>query len=390
MLRQWTRLERWLRARLLPPVMEPGAMPLFSLSYLLMLFMPAFVDGPRMPRTDWVLTSASVVLFLPLYFRFYWERGWRRIGMIVAIHLLGLALLPANVFASVYVIFTWVLAAHLRWRPMLLTLAVTMASSVLPYLFLETPLQVWFWGTVFPGVLASMGCKIWFNAARRNEALRLSQEELAHMARVAERERIGRDLHDLLGHTLSVIALKSELAGKLIGRDAGAAVEEMREVERISRKALMEVRRAVTGMRTPGMLAEMANIKVAMNAALVEFEYDAEPLVLSQEIEGVLGFVVREGATNVIRHAHARRCRLLIKRNGDRVRMEMEDDGRGGVVETGNGLRGLRERIETVGGDLEIVSPLGGGTRLVAHLPANYEPNGEPQPRVSLKLVSSR
>ncbi|MBK8285824.1 MAG: hypothetical protein IPK97_13665 [Ahniella sp.] len=72
--------------------MEPGAMPFFSLSYLLMLFMPAFLDGPRMPRTDWVLTSASVMLFLPLYFRFYWTRGWRRIGLIFAIHMIGLAL----------------------------------------------------------------------------------------------------------------------------------------------------------------------------------------------------------------------------------------------------------------------------------------------------------
>lgn len=385
-----SRIERWLRSRLLPPVVEPGAMPFFSLTYLVMLFMPAFIDGGRALNTNWTLTFVAVAAFLPLYFGFYWVRGLRRLGVLAAIFLLGVALLPANLFASVLMIFTWVLSAHLSWRLMLGLLGVTMALSVAPYLYLGIPLEVLGWGTLFPGSLAALGCRVWLNTARRNEALRLSQEELSHMARVAERERIGRDLHDLLGHTLSVIALKSELAGKLVDRDTRAAAEEMREVERISRKALMEVRRAVTGMRTPGMLAELANVKVAMNAALVEFEYEAEPLVLSQEIEGVLGFVVREGATNVIRHAHARRCRLQIKRIGEQVRLEMEDDGRGGVVESGNGLKGLRERVAGVGGDIEIHSPLGGGTRLVVHMPATFEPNGEPQARVSLKLVSSR
>ncbi|AVP97380.1 sensor histidine kinase [Ahniella affigens] len=385
----WHSLEKQIRQRLLPPVNEPGAMPFFSLNYLLMLFLPLVMPRGN-AQVNWWFTGIAVALFLPLYFRFYWERGARRLVVLALINMIGLALMPANLMAGVFLIYSWVLVAHMSWSAMASFIAATSAVSWLTYQLVGMPTTVWGFGIVFPGLMAAIGCKIWYNNARRNEALRLSQEELANMARVAERERIGRDLHDLLGHTLSVITLKSELASRLAERDPAAAATEMREVERISRKALMEVRRAVSGMRAPGMLAELANIKVALSAALVDFEYEAEPVVLDQDIEGVLGFVVREAATNVIRHANARRCRLLMKKAGDLVRLEIEDDGRGGVTESGNGLRGLRERLSAVGGTLELDSPLGGGTRLVVHVPIDGSGDESAGRRVALKLVSSR
>lgn len=389
MLQTLQTLQSRIRQRLLPPVTEPGAMPFFSLNYLLMLLLP-LVASRNPVNVNWWFTGIAVIVFLPLYFRFYWERGVRRIVLLTLINMIGLALMPANLMAGVFLIYSWVLVAHMSWSTMSVFIAGTSVLSWLTYQLVGMPTAVWGFGIVFPGLMAAIGCKIWYNNARRNEALRLSQEELANMARVAERERIGRDLHDLLGHTLSVITLKSELACKLAERDPVAAANEMREVERISRKALMEVRRAVSGMRAPGMLAELANIKVALSAALVDFEYEAEPVVLAQEIESVLGFVVREAATNVIRHANARRCRLLMKKVGDQVRLEIEDDGRGGVKETGNGLRGLRERLSAVGGSLEMDSPLGGGTRLVVHVPIEVPGDESAGRRVALKLVSSR
>lgn len=389
MLQTLQTLQNRIRQRLLPPVTEPGAMPFFSLNYLLMLLLPLVATkGPV--YVNWWFTAIAVMVFLPLYFRFYWERGVRRIVLLTLINMIGMALMPANLMAGVFLIYSWVLVAHMSWSTMSAFIAGTTALSWLTYQLVGMPTPVWAFGIIFPGLMAAVGCKIWYNNARRNEALRLSQEELANMARVAERERIGRDLHDLLGHTLSVITLKSELACKLAERDPVAAANEMREVERISRKTLMEVRRAVSGMRAPGMLAELANIKVALSAALVDFEYEAEPVVLAQEIESVLGFVVREAATNVIRHAHARRCRLLMKKVGDQVRLEIEDDGRGGVKETGNGLRGLRERLSAVGGSLELDSPLGGGTRLVVNVPMEVPGDESAGRRVALKLVSSR
>lgn len=389
MTQTWRSFEKRIRSWLLPPVTEPGSMPFFSLNYLLMLLLPIVMTS-RSFYINWTLTAVAASLFLPLYFRFYWERGARRVLVLALINAIGLALLPANPMAGVFFMYSWVLVAHMSLTTMVVFIAVTSVCSLVVYQKLGLPTAAWGWGMVFPGLIAAMGCKFWYNNARRNEALRLSQEELTNMARVAERERIGRDLHDLLGHTLSVITLKSELASKLAERDPSAAAAEMREVERISRKALMEVRRAVSGMRAPGMLAELANIKVALSAALVDFEYEAEPVVLDQEIESVLGFVVREAATNVIRHANARRCRLQMKKMGDQLRLEIEDDGRGGVQESGNGLKGLRERLSAVGGSLELTSPLGGGTRLVVQVPL-LAPGDDASPqRVALKLVSSR
>jgi two-component system sensor histidine kinase DesK len=194
--------------------------------------------------------------------------------------------------------------------------------------------------------------------ARQNEALRLSQQEIRRLAVVAERERIARDLHDLLGHTLSVIALKSELAAKLIGRDDARAAEEVRDIESITRGALAEVRAAVTGFRA-GLAQELANARRALEAADIEFAYEVAVDALPPRHEDVLAMVLREGVTNVVRHSGARSCRLTIVAEGGAVRLELRDDGRGGVALENGGLRGIRERLASIGGALEIVQERG-------------------------------
>jgi two-component system, NarL family, sensor histidine kinase DesK len=383
-------LESWLRPRLLPPVLVPGAMPFFSLGYLVMLFLPV-VFGPK-ARIEWLPTLASIAVFLPVYFHFYWSRGWRRIGTLVVMALLGIALMPFNVFAHTYVVYSAVLAAFLPVRSMLAVFAFGQVAFVGGLAMLGVPFMPAITVTVLSCGMASLGNRVWLNYARKNVALRLSQEEMGRMAAMAERERIGRDLHDLLGHTLSVIALKSELAGRLLARDVDAARREINEVQRVARDALSEVRRAVTGMRSHGVLAECASARVALESAQVHFEYEAETLTMAPEIESVLAFALREAATNVIRHAQAHRCRARLRRTGDQARMEFEDDGCGGVRAEGNGLAGMRERLADVGGTLEVESPTGGGTKLIVIVPLDLpEPPGSGTESVEkLRLVASR
>jgi two-component system, NarL family, sensor histidine kinase DesK len=383
--------ESWLRQRLLPPVLTPGAMPFFSLSYLVMLLLPLMLLGAKV-RFEWLPTLASVILFLPAYFYFYWAHGWRRIGTLIVMALLGVALLPFNMFAHTYVVYSAVLAAFLPWRSMLGVFAFGQIAFLSCLSGMGIPLMQGLVMTVLSGGLAGLGNRVWLNYARKNVALRLSQEEMGRMAAMAERERIGRDLHDLLGHTLSVIALKSELAGRLITRDIDAAKREIIEVQNVARNALSEVRRAVSGMRSHGVLAECASARVALESAQVLFEYEADPITMSEEVESVLAFALREAATNVIRHAHAHRCRARLKRIGDQVRMEFEDDGRGGVKSEGNGIVGMRERLEEVGGTLELDSPVGGGTRLIVTVPIELpQPPGSGSESVErLRLVASR
>jgi two-component system, NarL family, sensor histidine kinase DesK len=383
-------LESWLRPRLLPPVLVPGAMPFFSIGYLVMLFLPLAL-GPR-AKFEWLPTLVSVAVFLPVYFHFYWSRGWRRISTLVVMALLGVALMPFNVFAHTYVIYSSVLAAFLPMRSMIAVFVFGQIAFISGLAMLGVPLMPALAMSGLSGGMACLGNRVWLNYARKNVALRLSQEEMGRMAAMAERERIGRDLHDLLGHTLSVIALKSELAGRLIGRDVEAARREINEVQRVARDALSEVRRAVSGMRSHGVLAECASARVALESAQVHFEYEAETLTLAPEIESVLAFALREAATNVIRHAQAHRCRARLRRSGDQVRLEFEDDGRGGVRAEGNGIGGMRERLSEVGGTLEVESPNGGGTRLLVTVPMDLpEPPGSGTESVEkLRLVASR
>uniref|UniRef100_UPI002353B7B1 sensor histidine kinase n=1 Tax=Deinococcus geothermalis TaxID=68909 RepID=UPI002353B7B1 len=190
------------------------------------------------------------------------------------------------------------------------------------------------------------------------------QAEKEALAADAERERIARDLHDLLGHTLSVIVLKSELASKLAQRDPARAVQEIREVERISREALSEVRAAVSGYRGSGLKAELARAKVALDAAGVRLEYGGQPGPLPPEVEHGMSMVLREAVTNVVRHAHARECRVNITREGERYRLEIADDGVGGAAPEGTGLTSMRERVRALGG--EFTRDGTRGTRLVA------------------------
>ncbi|MGH8184864.1 MAG: sensor histidine kinase, partial [Rhodanobacteraceae bacterium] len=205
---------------------------------------------------------------------------------------------------------------------------------------------------------------------RRHRAdLRLSMEEVRRLAASAERERIGRDLHDLLGHTLSMVALKSELAGRLIERDPRAARREMADVERVAREALSQVRSAVSGIRAAAMAAELASARLLLEAAGVQMEYWHDPQDLPGDVETCLALVLREAVTNIQRHARANRVEITVITGTERVVMRIRDDGRGGVNARGNGLTGMRERVEARGGTLAIESPRGRGTSVEASLP---------------------
>lgn len=382
-------IEHWMRTRLLPPVLPPGAMPFFSLSYLLMLLFPVFM--PKFPPVNWWVTACSVLAFLPMYFGFFWWRGWRRVVLLGGIVGLAIAVLPANLFANTYLIYACVLAAHLALKEMLgIFLLANAAFTGVAYL-LGGPAVTIGWINALSAGLAMFGCRVWYQNARKNQALKLSQLEVQRVAASAERERIGRDLHDLLGHTLSVIALKSELAAKLIDRDIDAARGEIKEVERVTRQALFEVRRAVTGMRAHGLLAELASGRAALDSAQVHFDYTVQPQDLPTQAENVLAMCLREAVTNIIRHAQARNCTVRLYCDDDRAVLEIGDDGVGGVCAEGNGLCGMRERVESAGGCLRVESPKDGGTRLRIELPLT-RPQSEQAPHASrhLTLAASR
>ena len=204
------------------------------------------------------------------------------------------------------------------------------------------------------------------NLARRMNELkdaeiRLSHDEVRRLAATAERERIGRDLHDLLGHTLSLIALKSELAGKLLARDPVAARREIADVERITRDALAQVRSAVSGMRAAGLVGELASARLMLECAGVRFAYSGFEHELPPAQEACLALALREAATNIQRHAGATNAEAALVLDGNDVQLRVRDDGHGGISEHGNGLIGMRERVESLGGSLQVDATRGKG-----------------------------
>ena len=185
-----------------------------------------------------------------------------------------------------------------------------------------------------------------------NQQLSQAREQIARLAVGEERLRFARDLHDLLGHSLSVIALKSELAGRLIKTTPGLAANEVEDIEQVARDALREVRDAVAGYRQPSLSAELAGAREALTAAGIELRAEGEHMPLPPAVEAVLAWALREGVTNVMRHSQAKRCNIRIFKKDGSAAVEVVDDGRGGTPEPGSGLHGLRERVLERGGTL--------------------------------------
>ncbi|GAP67228.1 membrane sensor signal transduction histidine kinase [Mizugakiibacter sediminis] len=348
------RLSRWIPAVMLVWTFWIFATPLF--------------DGGDRP---WLVpTLASFPVFLWLYFRAYYrsvaEVHWSAYGIAA----LGFIITPVNPGGQGYVVYACAFMAFTGRTPWM---SVRRMLAMLALYALECAWLGTHWVFIVSSVLVGFAIGLLNVMFRRNQQqnaeLRLSHEEVRRLAAMAERERIGRDLHDLLGHTLSLVALKSELAGKLLERDPAAALQEVREVERVARDALAQVRRAVTGIRAASLAAELASARLLLESANIRLDYCGEDLALPADIENCLALVLREAATNVHRHANAHRVEVTVARDGDAVAMSVRDDGCGGVDAKGNGLCGMAERLSALGGSLLISSPPGAGTRLDVRVP---------------------
>ncbi len=359
---------------------DVGYTPYLWLIYLLFLLPGLYFNGWK-TMSVW-LTVLSVVVFLPFYFRGFRLYGQPQlIANSLVIALLGAGLLPFNSSASVYFIYAAAGVAFInRTRLALLIMAGFALWLVVECWLLGYPVLA----IVIPALMVLMiGCANLFHSAivQKNIRLRASQAEASRLAAVAERERISRDLHDLLGHTLSLITLKAELAGKLLQRDKiQQATQEVAELEQISREALSEVREAVTGYRQADLQDELQHAGKALKSARIALKLSGELNDLPQAYDNVLAMCVREGVTNVIRHAGANHCHIEMARMDNGVRLTISDNGQSNTgnlavaVEPGSGLLGMRDRLASLGGSLHIKHQ--NGVRLEIELPL---PDGHSQ-----------
>jgi two-component system, NarL family, sensor histidine kinase DesK len=200
--------------------------------------------------------------------------------------------------------------------------------------------------------------------------LRSAREEIARLAVSEERLRISRDLHDLLGHTLSLVALKSELAAKLLDSEPARARAELQEVHQVSRQALAEVRGAVQGYRRLAFADALEGARAALTAAGISSTVESSDAELPAEIESVFAWAVREATTNVVRHSGARSCRIRVAAEGEIVSLLVDDDGRPPTSSRdGAGLAGIAERARRLHGTLDAGARPEGGFRLRLTVP---------------------
>jgi two-component system, NarL family, sensor histidine kinase DesK len=341
---------------------------------LLWLALPA-VDLSLSDPSIWesVLAGAGLIAFGGLFLQVVMtERPpLVRLGAMAAIAAV-LTLAAIDSFALMFVYVASAAAVRMSGRDAALAVGGVTAIAAAT-LALTDPESALFW-TITGTVLATG--TLWFligGLLRSNAELREARAELAELAVAEERLRFARDMHDLLGHDLSLIALKAELAGKLLPARADDAAAEVADIRSLSRTALTQVREAVDGYRRPTLPAELAGARVALEAAGIELSVDGAGEALDPEVESVLAWAVREGATNVIRHSRAGHAEIRVTTDAGGAELEIADDGRGsngGREPAGHGLAGLVERAHALGGSVEAAPGPDGGFRLRVSVPA--------------------
>jgi two-component system sensor histidine kinase DesK len=349
------RLGQLARRPWVPP--RRGKAPYVWVLMLAFLFCKYLVVGPSW--TEIALLAATALLFVPLYFASYWCKGPARALVIMLTCLFGVVWAPFNFGASTFFIFACAMCGAIKTPRIaytgvaaVLALAVATAWSIpgAGFNFLVPVLIV--------GTLIGLGGVMEGQLQRSRDQLLRKQEEVEQMATIAERERISRDLHDLLGHTLSLITLKAELAGKLFERDPQACRREIGDIERSARSALSEVRSAVSGYRQTGFAHELTGARASLAAAGIALRAEVQSFTLPPACENVMSLALREAVTNIVRHAGATECALSLALEDGMIVLRVADNGArladGAAVRPGNGLTGMQERIAALGGKLAL------------------------------------
>ena len=286
--------------------------------------------------------------------------GWRVLAVLLlltaaAASVIGLSALGMVTFLVAFAVFT---------LPLTSALAIGVAgvgAAVLVPLSLGAFEENWFFVPIVLMVGISTGV---IRVLEQRGATH--RQMVAELALIAERERVARDVHDVLGHSLTVVTVKAELAQRLVESDPARAKAELAQIQSLTREALAEIRATVAGLRVARLADELDSAAAALADAGVVAELPADPSVVDPRHRIVLAWVLREAATNVVRHSAARHCTVEIGSST----LSVTDDGRGiDGRPDGNGLRGLRERVSGAGGRLSVgPGPAGRGTTVRVEL----------------------
>jgi two-component system sensor histidine kinase DesK len=340
--------------------------PAIWLAYLPLFFIPWLI---KLPSPEQMIgAGVGLAVFLAVYLASLKATGWLLVRLAVAALLISFALAFTGSSWTVVAVYASAMIAELRpaWRASLGVGGFAAASSGLA-LATGQPAIYWVLG-VFMMIMVGIANISRAALQDKNRELAAAQGEVRQFAAAAERERIGRDLHDLLGRTLTLIALKADLAARLADSAPEKAAAEMRDVAAAAREGLAEVRAAVSGMTGATLAREIAGSQAALAAAGIACEIEGDAEAIDHGTSAVLAMALREAVTNVIRHSGARTCRIALIQQPGGLELKVSDDGDGQAVRPGGGLVGLTSRLTAAGGELAVEGDMR-GTRLTARLP---------------------
>ncbi len=359
-----------------------GSSPWY-LVYLGIMAFPLLFNPTTTPLT-WIVSISVVTGFATFYLavgRAPCGGRLHRAAPVVAV-VVAVAIFPINsgvtvlfVYSAAFAANAWSKRVALRWFALLTVLA------LLPLSYVPLTLAFRVWASI-PGLIFIwvVGLEVLAGTERErtNAALRVENSRIEAIATLTERERLARDVHDSLGQSLTSVVVRSQLARRLVTVDPERAQEELAELERVARAALSDVRTTVSGWRHVHLDDELALATATLAAAgvVATVERDALPGV-TPEAETALALALREAVTNVVRHAGASQVSVTVRRGAADAVVTVTDDGTGVRSRPGGGLRGMRERLESLSGRLEVAQAVPRGTHLVASVPAR-DPVGRP------------
>ena len=311
--------------------------------------------------------------FLPVYYDAYYKTGHRAWFGILAITLISLGMAFYTASASIFFIYAVMVATQSqRGRARWLWLVGILAMTIMPAM-LGMVSWVYTGGCMLFGPLVAVSTATMSRLEEQAAELLQTRTEMRDMTITAERERIARDMHDTLGHVLSVITIKSDLALRLSDKDPQRAKQEMAEVHQTGRQALKQIRNVVSGMGNTTVAAEIAHARYLLETANIHTEVDNTALTLPKPYQHALGMIIREATTNIVKHANATRCRIVLSSDAHQTRLRIYDNGTGAAFEPKTGLTSIQQRAAQLGGTYEIARASDRNTVLSVDLPQNGE-----------------
>lgn len=344
---------------------RPWIWLIFSLYYFVPVYYMEF-DTPK-----YVFLIGAYLAFVILYL---WATAlkphlmWKPIVAITAIALLVTPVSPGS--SSIFPYIGFLIGFSYNARTYFMLLCTSILGIIALHFYYRYPVPFF----AFPAISGIVAISLWGYIERIRLAARVrwlqSREEIQQLAVIAERERIARDLHDILGHTLSSIALKAELAEKLLKQEKKQdAQQHVAELHKIARESLSLVRQTVSGYKHRGLSGEVIQLcdKLRQNGFSVDI--NGEIPTLSPRAETALILALTELTTNVLRHSNGNHCQLSFAVNSDNVTISMQDNGCIRSITPGNGLNGIQERLHALAGDIS--AHINNGCRFDISLPVH-------------------